>query len=316
MTMTKQMVAELQPNEPVDSVFLIADVQLRTARNGSNFLNLTFQDRSGQVSGRMWDVTEAFAATISRDDFVHVHGRCETYQNQIQIVVKKVTRADTETLRLGEFLPQSERDPLEMMREMTAILAQIEDKDYKAVVDSFLADKEFCALFRTAPAAMSNHHSYLGGLLEHTLSMMQVGVKICEHYTTLRRDLLLTGVLLHDIGKIEELSFRRSFRYTTPGNLVGHIMLGTLMLEERGRNIPEFPVEKLNMLRHMILSHHGQFEFGSPRLPMFAEAMALHYLDNLDAKLKDISDIIAEDSGADEEWTNYHRRLERKLYKG
>jgi 3'-5' exoribonuclease len=314
--MAKQMVAELRSGEPVDGVFLIAVVQLRTARNGSSFLNLILQDRSGQVPGRMWDVTEAFAASIAKDDFVHVQGRCETYQNQLQIVVKKITRAETDELRLGDFLPRSERDPVEMMREMGEVLSSIEDKDYKALVESFLKDKEFRAIFRTAPAAMANHHSYLGGLVEHTLSMMRLATKLVEHYTTLRRDLLLAGVFLHDIGKVQELSFRRSFQYTTAGNLVGHIMLGVLMLEERVRTIPDFPEEKLNMIRHMILSHHGEYNFGSPKLPMFAEAMALHYLDNLDAKLKDISDIISEDSGGDPEWTDYSRRLERKLYKG
>jgi len=314
--MEKQMVAGLRPNEPVDAIFMVANVQIRTTRAGSTYLNVKLQDRSGQIEGKLWDASEAFAATIQGDDFVRVKGRCESYQNQPQINIKTMTKADTDGLRLGDFLPQSQHDPVQMLRELTDILATLEDKDYKALVELFLKDKDFCADFRTAPAAMANHHSYLGGLLEHTLSMMRVAIKISEHYTDLRRDLLLAGVFLHDIGKVEELSYRRSFQYTTPGNLVGHIILGVLMLEERVKELPDFPQDKLNMLRHMILSHHGQYDFGSPRLPMFAEAMALHYLDNLDAKLKDISDIIAEDSGINAEWTDYSRRLERKLYKG
>lgn len=314
--MAKKMVADLRPGEPVDAVFMVASVQLRSTRSGSSYLNLKLQDRTGQIEGKLWDVTEAFAATIHNDDFVLVKGRCEPYQNQLQVNAKSITKADTDGLRLGDFLPQSQHDPVQMLRDLTEILSGMEDKDYKALVEVFLKDKEFCAAFRTAPAAMSNHHAYLGGLLEHTLSMMRVAVKIAEHYTDLRRDLLLTGVFLHDVGKVEELSYKRSFQYTTPGNLVGHLILGVLMLEERARQLPDFPPEKLNMLRHLILSHHGTYEFGSPRLPMFAEAMALHYLDNLDAKLKDISELIAEDQGPDAEWTDYSRRLDRKIYKG
>jgi 3'-5' exoribonuclease len=202
------------------------------------------------------------------------------------------------------------------MRELAAILARIRDADIKALVDSFLADKDFCAAFRSAPAAVQNHHAYLGGLLEHTLSMANLAVKVLEHYPALRGDLLLGGVFLHDIGKSRELSYNRAFHYTNAGNLVGHITLGIVMLEEHARAIPDLPDDKLNMLRHMILSHHGEYEFGSPKLPMFAEALALHYLDNLDAKLKDIAETISDDRSGDPAWTEYSRSLARRLYKG
>jgi len=313
--MGKQMIGDLRPGEPVDSVFLVADASLRTARTGSKYLALQLRDRSGQIAARLWDATEALAGSIEVDDFVRVRGRTETYQNQLQIIVRSVTRADTNGLRLGDFLPQCERDAGQMMRDLRRILARVEDPDFKALLDAFLSDEDFCAEFRTAPAATVNHHSYLGGLLEHTLSMAQLAEKLTEHYPDLRRDLFLTGVFLHDIGKIREISFRRSFRHTSAGELVGHVTLGVLMLDERVRQLGNFPQEKLDMLRHMILSHHGALEFGSPKLPMFAEAMALHYLDNLDAKLKDFSSIVAEDRSSDPDWTDYSRRLERKLYK-
>ena len=314
--MAKQMVGALRVGEPVDSVFLVAECALRSTRAGGSYLNLILQDRSGQIVGRLWDATEAFAATIAVDSFVHVKGKVESYQNQLQVNARSITRAETEGLHLGDFLPQCERDPAEMMRELAAILAQIQDPDYKAVVDAFLSDKDFCADFRTAPAAVQNHHAYLGGLLEHTLSMAEMALKVLEHYPTLRRDLLLASVFLHDIGKTRELSCKRTFRYTDAGNLVGHITIGVLMLEDHARALPNLPEEKLNLLRHMILSHHGELEFGSPKLPMFAEAIALHYLDNLDAKLKDISETIAEDRNADAGWTDYSHSLKRRLYKG
>jgi len=314
--MAKQMIENLKPGEPLDSTFMVREANLRTARNGSTYLNATLCDRTGHIGAKLWDASDALAGSIAVDDFVHVKGKVESYQNQLQINIRSITRADTEGLRLGDFLPQSARNPVEMMQEMRGILATIQDPDLKALVDVFLSDEKFCAAFRTAPAAMRNHHSYLGGLLEHTLSMAQASVKLLEHYTDLRRDILLTGVFLHDIGKIQELTYKRTFRFSSAGNLVAHVVLGVLMVEERVRKLPEFPEDKLNMLRHMILSHHGAFEFGSPRLPMFAEAMALHYIDNLDAKLKDFSDIIGQDQGADPEWTNYSQRLARKLYKG
>lgn len=314
--MAKQMVENLQVGEPIDSDFIVAESSLRVARNGSAYLDIKLADRTGQMPGRLWDANQALADSISADDFVHVKGKVESYKNTLQIIVRSITQADMKGLRLGDFLPQSGNDPVEMMKALCEILGTIEDADLKSLVDAFLADSQFCADFRTAPAAKQNHHAYLGGLLEHTLSMARLSLKILEHYQDLRRDLLLTGVFLHDVGKIHELIYRRAFRYSSPGNLVGHIVLGVLMLEERVRELPDFPEGKLNMLRHMMLSHHGEYEFGSPRLPMFAEALALHYVDNLDAKLKDFSDIITEDRNADPEWTDWARRFGRPFYKG
>ncbi len=313
--MSKQMIGDLRPGEPIDTTFLVGEVSLRTSRNGSTYLTLQLRDRSGQIAARLWDATEALAGSIAADDFVHVKGRAESYQNQLQVIIRTLIRADTQSLRLGDFLPQSEHDVGEMMNELRRILQAVEDPDLKALLEAFLADEDFCAAFRTAPAAIHNHHSYLGGLLEHTLSMARVALKLLDHYTELRRDLFLAGVFLHDIGKIREISYRRAFCHTRPGELVGHVTLGVLMLEERARQLEDFPEDKLDMLRHMTLSHHGALEFGSPKLPMFAEAQALHYLDNLDAKLKDFSSIVAEDRNSDPEWTEYSRRLARRLYK-
>lgn len=313
--MAKQMIDALKPGEPVDAAFMVVESSLRGTRTGGTYLSLTLADRTGQIQGRLWDATEALAATIQPEEFVQVKGRAELYQNQMQLNIRSVTKPEPDMLRLGDFLPQCPRDPAQMMRELAAVLGTIKDPQIKALVDSLLADKAFMESFRASPAATVNHHAYLGGLLEHTLAMAQMAVRICEQYPHLRRDLLLAGVFIHDIGKTRELTCKRAFRYSVPGNLVGHITLGVLMLEECARKLPEFPQETLNMLRHMLLSHHGEYDFGSPKLPMFAEAMALHFLDNLDAKLKDMAETIAEDKNGDPDWTDWSRSLDRKLYK-
>lgn len=313
--MAKQMVCDLKVGESVDSVYLVARAQVGTARNGKDYLNLILQDRTGSIPGKVWEVLDSFAATVTPDSFVHVKGKVESYQNQLQVNVRALLRAETDGLRLRDFLPQSEQDAAGMMQQLTELLRSVQDPHLKGLVEAFLNDKEFIEAFRIAPAATSNHHAYLSGLLEHTLSMAKLAGKIHEHYSSLRRDLLLCGVFLHDIGKVHELQYKRSFQYSDVGNLVGHIVLSVLMLEERARQVPGFPPEKLNLLRHMILSHHGEYAFGSPKLPMFAEAQALHYIDNLDAKMNDFAKLIAEDRNPESDWTEYSRQLERRLYK-
>ncbi len=314
--MARQMIEQLKPGEPVDAVFLVSECSLRTARNGSSYLTLTLRDRTGQIEGRLWDASEAIAGTICADDFVRVKGKAESYRNQLQLNLRSITRAETEGLRLRDFLPACPRDAGEMMAELTALLERVQESDYRTLLDAFLQDEEFCKAFCLAPAAVRNHHAYLAGLLEHTLSMAQVAVLLQQHYTELRLDLLLTAVFLHDIGKVQELACKRSFQYTAAGQLVGHIMLGVLMLEARARELESFPEDKLNLLRHLILSHHGKLEFGSPKLPMCAEAIALHYLDNMDAKLKECAELLAADNNSDPLFTNYQQLFGARLYKG
>ena len=265
--MSKQMIDALKPGEPVDAPFMVVESSLRGTRAGGAYLALTLADRTGQIQGRLWDATEAFAATILPEEIIQVKGRAESYQNQLQLNIRAITKPEPETLRLGDFLPQCPRDPVQMARDLTALLATIQEPHLKALVDSLLADKEFMDSFRTAPAAVVNHHAYLGGLMEHTLAMMQMALRVCEQYPQLRRDLLLTGAFIHDIGKTRELTYHRAFRYSVPGNLVGHITIGVMMLDEHARKLPDFPPQTLNMLSHMILSHHGQYDFGSPKLP-------------------------------------------------
>ena len=313
--MAKKLIEEYRTGETVDEVFLLAQNELKATRADKLYLSLTLSDKSGSIPGRMWDATEAIHHAFAVDDFVRVKGKVETYQNELQIVVRSISKPDTSELRLGDFLPQSENDPGKMMKELRGIMDAIQDPDYAAIVKAFLSDEAFVKAFARAPAATANHHAYLGGLLEHTLMMARLAQAMLPLYPKLRPGLLLAGVLLHDIGKTRELSYSRTFQYTDDGMLVGHLMGGVLMLEDKARQIEGFPEEKLSHLKHMILSHHGQYEFGSPKLPATAEALALHYLDNLDAKLKGFVTAVENDPDATSDWTTFIRSFARRLYK-
>jgi len=312
----KKMIADLRPGEPVDEVFLLSGFELRTARNESLYLDLTLSDRSGTLKGRMWDASEVLYRALAVDDFVRIKGRVGVFRNELQINVSSISKVDETRLSPHDFLPQSERPPGEMRKELEKILVnEVKDPDYARLVRAFLRDEEFMDQFSMAPAATSYHHAFLGGLLEHTLSMAQCALLLVGHYSCLRKDLLLASVFLHDIGKVRELDWRRTFQYTDTGQLVGHVVEGVVMVEAKVRDLEGFPQEKLDLLRHAIIAHHGEYEFGAPKLPMTGEALALHYLDNLDAKLRDITDAIAADANEQSNWTGYITRLERRLYK-
>lgn len=313
--MPKKLVIDLKPGEPIDDDFLLAQSELRSARNDSLYLSLELRDRSGTISGRMWDASQIVYETFKVDEFVHVKGRVEQYRDDVQISVKALSQPDLSSLRLRDFLPQSPKDPDEMEKELREVLDMVEDPDYRRLNAAFMEDEARMAAFRNAPAAVANHHAYLGGLLEHTLSMARIAATVADHYPEVRKDILLTGVLFHDIGKTVELRFNRNFRYSDSGQLIGHLTQGVLIVRDKARELEGFPDEKLTPLMHMILSHHGEREYGSPVLPMTPESFALHFIDNLDAKLRTVSDKIGEDLNTQSDFTAYIRSLERRLYK-
>ena len=313
--MAKKTVADLKPGEPIDEVFLLVGNELKSTRRDALYLDLQFMDRSGTITGRLWDATPEVHEAFAPDEFVRVKGAVEQYRGELQINVRTLSQPDVSKLRLRDFLAQSEREPQEMETELREILSVVEDPDYRRLIDAFFADELAAAALRTAPAAVSNHHAYLGGLLEHTLSMAQVAAFVADHYPDVRRDLLLTGVLFHDIGKVAELRYNRTFQYSAPGSLLGHLTQGAFMVRDLVRGLEDFPEEKLNHVLHLILSHHGSREFGSPVLPMTPEAFALHFIDNLDAKLRTVSDTIEADRNAHSDMTNFVRSLDRRLYK-
>jgi 3'-5' exoribonuclease len=313
--MAKKFVSEYKTGDPVDEVFLVQRKEMKTARNGAMYIHADVGDKSGSLPARMWDATQLVFESFDVDDFVRIRGKIESYQNTLQLNIRTVTKADAASANMADFLPQTEKDVDEMLAGLRQVTAQVKDPNVAALLNAFFADEGFVKGFKWAPAATSYHHAFLGGLLEHTWSIVGLAQKVLDHYPSLRRDLLLAGCILHDIGKTRELGFRRAFQYTDEGGLLGHLVIGTMMVQEKADALKDFPREILMAIQHMILSHHGSREFGSPVLPATPEAIALHHLDNLDAKVNEFTRAIEEDLNKDSNWTEWSRMFERKLYK-
>jgi 3'-5' exoribonuclease len=307
-------IKDINENDPVEGTYLVKSKATGQTRQGSPFLTLTLADKTGRVEARVWDNVEGISALFKEGDIVEITGQAGTYKNQIQVQIQGLKRIDA-ALDPGVFLETTSRDTSQMLSELKDLSNRIKNRHLRSLVDAFLADHGFISRFKKAPAAKVFHHSYLGGLLEHTLSVSQLAVTAAEHYPDLDGDLLLAGAILHDIGKIEELSFERNIDYSDQGRLVGHIVLGVMMLEEKLNPIKDFPPELAMRLKHLILSHHGEFDFGSPKRPKFLEAFALHLIDDLDAKVNGLSRLLKEDR-QEGSWTAFSTLFQRYLYKG
>lgn len=314
--MQRKSVSELKKGDVIDQVFLVQKKELKTTRNGKSYIQAQFSDRTGAIIGRMWDATEALFQSFNDSDFVKIRGTLDTYQNNLQLIFKGVSKVDSSKVSIEDFLPRTQRDIGKMLQELKDLISSINNPYLKRLLTLFLEDADFCKALCSAPAAMEYHHAFIGGLLEHTLSLANAGMKMVDNYPVLNRDLLLTGIIFHDIGKTRELSYERGFQYTDKGQLVGHLVMGTVMVEEKAKQITDFPGELLSVLQHIILSHHGEYQFGSPRLPQTAEAIALHYLDNLDAKMFAFEKAVKDSKDPSSNWTEYAKMFERRLFKG
>ncbi len=294
--------------------YLVKQKTVGTTRKGDLFISLTLADRTGEVDGKIWKDAEQMSSRFQKGDVCEVVGNAGSYRGRIQITVSGI-KALKEEADPSIFLESAQVDPSEMMKSLRGILREVKNGHLRRLIERFLGDQRFVSLFKSAPAAKSFHHNYLGGLLEHTLSVCQMSKLVAEHYPQLDRDLLLTATFLHDIGKIKELRLHPHMDYTDEGRLVGHLVLGTAMLDEKLGEIKGFPQEMAIRLKHLILSHHGQYEFGSPKVPKFLEAIALNLIDDLDAKINGLSRFMERDrqEGA---WTEFNRLLERYFLKG
>jgi 3'-5' exoribonuclease len=314
--MKEIMVADLasRENREITAFFAAVSKQVRTGRDGGRYFALTLADRTGQIDGRMWEIDDA--GDFDPGDVVKVRGEVCRFNERLQIKVEKIRRAMTDEYELVDFAPQSQRDIGEMWAELQGWVASVRDPDLKALLEAFLSDEEIARTLREAPAAKGLHHAWIGGLLEHILSLMEMCELAARHYPEVNRDLLLTGVVLHDIGKLRELRWGTSFDYTMEGQLLGHITIGIGMIEQKIVAIPNFPAAKRLLVEHLVLSHHGEYEYGSPKLPMTAEAVLLHYMDNLDAKMQTVRSELARAEAAGrggDELTDWVRALERPL---
>jgi 3'-5' exoribonuclease len=309
-----QWVSDLAEGASVDDVFLLGECGLRRTRAGASFLSLVLSDRTGRISAVKWEAKEEEARIAVPGDPVRVKGYVESYKGQRQVVVRQMAAVPGETPDLADFLPASPLDPGRMAEDLRGLLDAVRRPPLRSLLDAFLGDAAFMAAFCRAPAATRLHHAYLGGLLEHTLALARACVAAADLYPSLDRELLLAGAFLHDAGKIEEMTCDRALAYTDRGRLLGHISLGAALIAKKAASVENFPADLLDLLTHMVLSHHGRYEYGSPRLPMTAEAYALHLLDDLDAKMKAVESLKEGDRKGN--WTDFVRTFERSFYTG
>lgn len=307
-------IEDIREDVQVRGRYLVKVKRLGTTRKGDPFLSITLADRTGEVEARMWDGVEAVSPLFGEGDVVDIAGIASSYRDQIQITLS-VLEVAREAWDPGLFLEATSQDIPEMVGRLQGILGGMESVPLRKLVERFLSDRDFMSLFRQAPAAKNFHHNYIGGLLEHTLSVCQTARSMTAHYPQLDGDLLLAGAFLHDIGKVRELKFDRLIDYTDEGRLLGHLALGASMLEEKLKTLKGFPNELGLRLKHLILSHHGEYAFGSPKRPKFLEAFALHLIDDLDAKLNGLGRFMDRDR-QEGHWTEFNRLFERYLLKG
>ncbi len=306
---------ELQPNQVITGTFLVHNKDIRQKKTGEPYLSLLLGDRTGEIDAKMWDNVGEVLDSFERDDFVKVKGLLQLHQNRPQLTIHKMIRVCESEVDFADYFPASERNPDEMLAELRGIVDAIGNPDLRGLLELFLKDEQFVRLFKLAPAAKSVHHAFLGGLLEHVLSVCHLSTVTAAHYKFIDVDLLLTGAILHDIGKIAELTYDRSFGYSTEGQLLGHIVIGLRMLAEKFAQLPEFPPRLRTLVEHLIVSHHGELEFGSPKTPLFPEAMLLHHLDNLDSKMECMRSLTARDRQSESLWTTYSPSLDRAVLK-
>ncbi|HEX9446186.1 MAG TPA: HD domain-containing protein [Candidatus Binatia bacterium] len=307
-------VQDLRDSQPVDTIFMCSSKNQGVTKSGSGYLILKLLDRSGEIEGRVWDRAQDLAKGFDKNDYVRVRGQATLYQGKLQIRVHDVVRVEESEVAAEDFLPKSPYDPELMAEELMALLRGIKNPHLLALVEAFFADREFMDLFKRAPAGKTIHHSYLSGLLEHTLSLTKLILKVVENYRGVDVDLLLTGGFLHDMGKIYEFSFDRSVEYTDKGQLLGHLVMEVEKVSEKIRAIPDFPEGLATLVKHLLVSHHGEYAFGSPKLPQTVEALILHYLDDLDGKIQSVQTLMAKESGA--RWTSFHRAYGRSFFRG
>jgi 3'-5' exoribonuclease len=313
--MKKRFIDQLKAGDSVDEIFVLAEKSMARKRNGENFLNLTLADRSGRMKGVVWDNVETVAASVQSGDFVRLKGGVSEYRGTLQLVVKELAACAADQVNPADFLPATGRDVEQMFARLTEITAAMADTDLKELFALFWADEALVEQFKKAPAAKMMHHAYIGGLLEHTLSMTLLADMLAGHYKGVDRDLLIAGTILHDIGKVREFAYSTRIDYTDEGRLVSHIVIAVEMLQHKLDQLEGFPKEKADLLKHLIISHHGSREFGSPEPPKTIEAVLLHYIDEIDSKVNGIREFLAAEDPA-EPWTSYHRLLERHFYRG
>jgi len=312
---SKVFVHDIRDRSRVESVFLVKEKIESLARNGKPYLTLHLMDKTGEIEGRVWENVETIGACFEKNDFVSIAAKATVYLGKMQLIVSGLSRVSDCEVHLADFLPAGERGSDEMLDELASVVESCRDGNLRRLLEAFFTDADFLDLYCTAPAAKGMHHVYLGGLMEHSLAVARLVDLIMPVYPGLNRDLLVAGALLHDVGKVREMTYRRSFDYTDEGKLLGHISIGVEMVHEKISLLHDFPFELAMLLKHMILAHHGQYEYGSPKRPKTVEATVLNYLDDLDSKINGIRTHMRKETASQARWTAYHRLYDRYFFK-
>ena len=307
---------DIKQGDKVASTFLAAEKNMAFSLKGAPYLNVRLKDKTGELDGKIWDNAIEFDRQFKKGDIIYIEGRAASYKNAIQISIVNIKKYLGDDIEPADYLPMAKGDVAAMFSEMLTYIEKIQTKSLQLLLQAFFHDQKTAELFQRAPAAKGFHHIYLGGLLEHSLSVVRLLDKVADHYPNLDRDLLLAGGMLHDIGKIYEFNYESLIEYSDEGRLIGHIVMGVEMMNKKIEAIPDFPAPLALKMRHIILSHHGEFEFGSPKRPKTLEALVVHFIDDLDAKLNGFQSFINDSNNPDSDWTVYNRFFERFLYKG
>jgi 3'-5' exoribonuclease len=310
-----QTIASLKEGDWVEEVYLVTSKQISTAKNGVTYLSLKLADKTGEIDGRLWDNADDVSGKFAREDFVRIKGMASIYQGSMQIKMKALEKVDDSRVDVANFLETSPRNIDDMVKELRIVAAAVANGYLRQLMNAFLDDPAFMVLFKRTPAAKTLHHNYIGGLLEHVVELVALARDVARHFPSIDMDLLTVGAFLHDIGKVKELAVRKSIEYTTEGRLIGHISLGYEMIVEKVNAIPAFPTELSLLLKHIMLSHHGEYEFGSPKRPKIQEAIVINYLDDLAAKINNFQTTLRKENVAEGAWTGYSKMHDRYLYR-
>jgi 3'-5' exoribonuclease len=309
-------VKDIRTGDKVNEIFLAAEKNLAYSQKGSPYLNLRLRDKTGDVDGKVWENALAWEKAFKKGDLIRIQARSLTFKNAIQLSIAELKKVEDTEVDLADYFPVARGDLKQMFAEILGYVEQVKTPCLVELLRAFFSDEALASLFRRAPAAKGFHHVYIGGLLEHTLSVVRLLDLAAGHYQGVNRDLLITGGILHDIGKIYEFPYERIVEYSDVGRLVGHIVMGVEMVDQKIAAIPHFSGQMAMELRHLILSHHGVLEYGSPKRPKTLEALIVHYMDDLDAKVNAFQETIREARDEDSDWTPYHRLFDRYIYKG
>ncbi|MBN1883202.1 MAG: HD domain-containing protein [Deltaproteobacteria bacterium] len=320
--MTKTFVSDLTSGQPVDGIFLVREKAIATTRDGRPYLNVNLIDRTGKVGAKLWEkrddpgCVQRIYASFQKNDFVRAVGRADLYKETMQLILDDIIKADTSTVDISDFLPSADIDPEKVARELKKTADTVIDPYIKKLLDAFFKDKKFMERFKRAPAAKKLHQAYLGGLIEHTALLVNMAVAVADFYPHVNRDLLIAGAFLHDIGKVEELEYNRVFDYTDRGRFMGHLVIGARMVSEKIDSVGNFPKETGDLILHLILSHHGELQYGSPVVPVIPEAVMLHHLDHMDATVWGFLGETERSSEVEGNWSKFSNVYQRYIFTG